>query len=224
MGIPGEDKVGVMDGVDFLHRLGLNQSLEALGRPPTEKLPEVHGKRVAVVGGGDVAIDVARCALRLGAREVHVIYRRAGDDMPAAHLPDEIEAARQEGVHFHTLVAPVEILGEDQVKGLRLQQLRLADFDETARRRPVPLGAEAYTLRVDLVIPAIGHLPDTSWNKSGDVHCKRGGTFVVNEAFATSIPGLFAAGDIRAGSIRQTITAAGDGAAAAVAAGRFLAH
>ena len=199
MGISGEDKRGVIDGIDFLRRIAGDASLHAAGIASTNHLPDVRGKRVAVVGGGDVAIDVARCALRMGAREVNVIYRRAGDDMPAAHLPDEIEAARNEGVRFHTLVNPIEILGTDVVTGVRLQQQRLADFDDTARRRPVPLGAESYTLNVDVLIPAIGQVPDLTWMTPGELATARGDTFVVNEALGTSRTGVFAAGDAISG-------------------------
>ena len=99
------------------------------GRAAT--LPDLRGKRVGIVGGGDVAIDAARVALRLGAREVHVMYRRTGDDMPATHLPEEIEGALHEGVRFHTLVNPAEVLGERSVTGVRLVRQRLAEFDNT---------------------------------------------------------------------------------------------
>ena len=167
--------------------------------PAEGPLPDVRGKRVAVVGGGDVAIDVARSSLRMGAREVHVIYRRAGDDMPAAHLPEEIEAARHEGIRFHTLVNPVEVLGNGSVAGVRLQQQRLADFDDTARRRPVPLGADAYVLDVEVLIPAIGQVPDLTWLHGSDIARGRGDTFVVDEAYATTRPGVFAAGDAVSG-------------------------
>ena len=111
LSIPGEDKEGVVDGIEFLYRIAADASMRALNLKPPGNLPVVRGKRVAVIGGGDVAIDVARTALRLGAREVHVVYRRAGDDMPAAHLPEEIAAARDEGIRFHTLANPIEVLG-----------------------------------------------------------------------------------------------------------------
>ena len=142
-----------------------------------------------------MAIDVARSALRMGAREVHVIYRRAGDDMPAAHLPEEIEAARHEGIRFHTLVNPVEVLGNGSVTGVRLQQQRLADFDDTARRRPVPLGGDSYVLNVEILIPAIGQVPDVTWLHGTDIARRRGDTFIVDDAFSTTRPGVFAAGD-----------------------------
>jgi NADH-quinone oxidoreductase subunit F len=195
LGVAGDDKQGVVDGVEFLSRVAGDSTLRAAGLPAGDPLPEVRGKRVAVVGGGDVAIDVARSALRMGAREVHVIYRRAGDDMPAAHLPEEIEAARHEGIRFHTLVNPVEVLGNGSVTGVRLQQQRLADFDDTARRRPVPLGGDSYELNVEMLIPAIGQVPDVTWLHGTDVARRRGDTFIVDDAFSTTRPGVFAAGD-----------------------------
>ena len=195
LGVAGDDKQGVIDGVEFLSRVAGEATLHAAGLPADAPLPDVRGKRVAVVGGGDVAIDVARSSLRMGAREVHVIYRRAGDDMPAAHLPEEIEAARQEGIRFHTLVNPAEVLGNGAVSGVRLQQQRLADFDDTARRRPVPLGADSYVLNVEVLIPAIGQVPDVTWLHGSEIVRHRGDTFIVDEAYATTRPGVFAAGD-----------------------------
>ena len=195
LGVAGDDKQGVIDGVEFLSRVAGEATLHAAGLPADAPLPDVRGKRVAVVGGGDVAIDVARSSLRMGAREVHVIYRRAGDDMPAAHLPEEIEAARQEGIRFHTLVNPAEVLGNGAVSGVRLQQQRLADFDDTARRRPVPLGADSYVLNVEVLIPAIGQVPDVTWLHGSEIARHRGDTFIVDEAYATTRPGVFAAGD-----------------------------
>ena len=144
MGIPGEDKNGVIHGIDFLREVAMRVvHAGRSARKSSGKVPDVKGKRVGVVGGGDVAIDAARVALRLGAREVHVMYRRTGDDMPATHLPEEIEAALHEGVRIHTLVNPVEVLGDEHVTGVRLQRQRLAEFDNTARRKPVPLRRDA---------------------------------------------------------------------------------
>jgi NADH-quinone oxidoreductase subunit F len=195
LGVTGDDKQGVFDGVEFLSRVAGDSTLRAAGLVSELPLPDVRAKRVAVVGGGDVAIDVARSALRMGAREVHVIYRREGDDMPAAHLPEEIEAARQEGIRFHTLVNPVEVLGNGSVTGVRLQQQRLADFDDSARRRPVPMGVESYVLNVEMLIPAIGQVPDLAWLQGAEIARRRGDTLVVDDAFSTTRPGVFAAGD-----------------------------
>ena len=217
LGVPGDDKSGVINGLDFLRETALESCQRVLadggaGSPPgsfmaslgakaggrdalATPLPDLRGKRVGVVGGGDVAIDAARVALRLGAREVHVMYRRTGDDMPATHLPEEIEGALHEGVRFHTLVNPAEILGDTCVTGVRLVRQRLADFDNSARRKPVAMEAESFTLPLDFVIPAVGQVPDLSWLQPESLAVTRGRTLVVNEAFVTSRPGVFAAGD-----------------------------
>jgi NADH-quinone oxidoreductase subunit F len=199
LSIPGAEKNGVIDGIEFLYRVAAESSMKALGMAPPNNVPAVLGKRVAVIGGGDVAIDVARVSLRLGAREVHVLYRRAGDDMPAVHLPEEIEAARDEGVRFHTLVNPVEVLGDANVTGLKLQQQRLADFDDSARRKPVAIGSESYVLNVEMVVPAIGQTPDVRCVAADEVKTARGDVFAVGEALETSREGVFAAGDAVAG-------------------------
>jgi NADH-quinone oxidoreductase subunit F len=195
LGVPGEDKTGVINGLDFLREVALESCQRVLGGPAAAHLPDLRGKRVGVVGGGDVAIDAARVALRMGAREVHVMYRRTGDDMPATHLPEEIEGALHEGIRFQTLVNPVEVLGERGVTGVRLMRQRLADFDNSARRKPVAMEAESFTLPLDYLIPAIGQMPDLTWLKPDQIAVTRGRTLVVNEAFATNRPGVFAAGD-----------------------------
>ena len=195
LGVAGEDKTGVINGLDFLREIALDSCRRALGGVSAANIPDLRGKRVGVVGGGDVAIDAARVALRLGAREVHVMYRRTGDDMPATHLPEEIEGALHEGIRFQTLVNPVEILGNGAVTGVRLMRQRLAEFDDTARRKPVAMESESFTLPLDFLIPAIGQTPDLSWMKPDQLTTTRGHTFVVNEAFGTSRPGVFAAGD-----------------------------
>jgi len=196
LGIPGEDKQGVIDGIDFLREVAADSWASLTGAKG--KVPDMAGKRVGVVGGGDVAIDAARVALRCGAREVHVMYRRTGDDMPAAHLPEEIEAALHEGVHIHTLVNPVEVLGNGRVSGVRLQRQRLVEFDNSARRKPAPTD-ETFTLNLDYLIPAIGQTPDLSWMKGLDLEISGSKTLVVNESYCTSRPGVFAAGDAVSG-------------------------
>jgi NADH-quinone oxidoreductase subunit F len=198
MGIPGEGKIGVIQGIDFLREVCMESCMRHLGQQVKGKIPDFKDKRVGVVGGGDVAIDVSRVALRLGAREVHVMYRRAGDDMPATHLPEEIEGALHEGVRIHTLVNPVAILGDEHVTGVKLQRQRLVDFDNTARRKPAPFG-ETYTLNVDYIIPAIGQTPDLSWMNFGEIETTRSRTFSVGEGLQTNRPGVFAAGDAVSG-------------------------
>ncbi len=199
LGIPGEENSGVLNGIDFLREVAADSWHRHDGSAQPQTLPALRGKRVGVVGGGDVAIDAARAALRLGAREVHVMYRRTGDDMPATHLPEEIEGALHEGVHLHTMVNPIEVLGSGQVTGVRLQRQRLAEFDDTARRKPVPVESEVYTLNLDFLISAIGQTPDLSCVGREELSATRAQTFVVNEAFATNRPGVFAAGDAVSG-------------------------
>jgi len=199
LGIPGEDKPGVLNGIDFLREVAADawQRYDKSTRP--QKLPDFKGKRVGVVGGGDVAIDAARTALRLGAREVHVMYRRTGDDMPATHLPEEIEGALHEGVRIHTMVNPVEVLGTGHVAGVRLQRQRLAEFDDSARRKPVPVENDDYVLNLDYLIAAIGQMPDLSWMARDELAATRSQTLVVGDTFGTDRPGVFAAGDAVSG-------------------------
>ena len=199
LGIPGEDKNGVLNGIDFLREVAADSWQRHDGSAKPQGLPDLKGKRVGVVGGGDVAIDAARTALRLGAREVHVMYRRTGDDMPATHLPEEIEGALHEGVRLHTMVNPVEVLGSDRVAGVRLQRQRLAEFDDSARRKPVPVENDAYTIPLDYLIAAIGQTPDLSWMGREELSATRAQTLIVGDTFATNRPGVFAAGDAVSG-------------------------
>jgi len=130
LGIPGEETKGVVHGTDFLRDISLSK-LDGKSHAAL-----VKGKRVAVVGGGDVAIDAARSAWRLGAKEVHVVYRRECEDMPAH--PEEVEAAIAEGIQFHFLANPNKVLGNGHVTGVVIQRQALADFDNSGRRRPTP--------------------------------------------------------------------------------------
>jgi len=185
LGIPGEDREGVLQGVDFLRET-------ALGRPP-----DVRGKRVAVVGGGNVAIDAARTAWRLGAAEVHVIYRRTRQDMPA--YEEEIEAAEQEGTVLHYLANPVRVLGPARITALEIQNQTLGEFDRSGRRRPVPVEGSTFPLTVDVLIPAIGQQPDGTCAHGSGVDFNRNATIRVGKDLATSRPGVFAAGDAVSG-------------------------
>jgi NADPH-dependent glutamate synthase beta subunit-like oxidoreductase len=159
-----------------------------------DRADDLNGKKVAVVGGGNVAIDSARMALRLGAEEVHVIYRRTREDMPA--YKGEIEAAEQEGIIYHFLVNPTRVIGDGKVTGLRLSRQTLGDFESTGRRKPVMVENSDYTLDVDVVMPAIGQMPDQSWMASDEsITVHRNGTFDVTKGLQTSRPNVFAAGD-----------------------------
>lgn len=183
LGVHGEKKQGVYHGVQLLRDI-------ALGR-----LPNLSGKRVVIVGAGDTAMDAARSALRLGAKEVHVVYRRTEHEMPA--LREEIEGAREEGIQFHFLVTPVTILGDEVVTGVRLQRQALGDFDTSGRRRPVPIPGSEFDMPCEVLVPAIGQI---TWvdDESLGVHHKA--TFEVGKAFELdTVPGVFAAGDAVSG-------------------------
>ena len=200
LGIPGEKNVGVVHGTDFLREIGVfNRRLGSGDQrlvPSTQAV--VNGKRVAVIGGGNVALDAARTAWRLGAKEVHVIYRRQREAMPA--YAEEVKAAVEEGIQFHFLANPVKVLGDGYVTGLVIQRQRLGEFDAGGRRRPIPVDGDEFTLDVDMVIPAIGQTTDTAWmQQDTGISATRSSTFVVNEALATTRSGVFAAGDAVSG-------------------------
>ncbi len=177
--IEGEDKEGVYSGVAFLRQV-------ALGSPP-----DLAGKVVGVVGGGDVAIDAARTAWRLGAKETHLIYRRHREHMPA--YKDESAAAEAEGVIFHILATPIKIVGNERVEGVICQRQTLGGFDNTGRRRPIPLPGSEFTLDLDVLIQAIGQ--ETEFEGENGVKVNRDSTLHVNEFMATTREGVFAAGD-----------------------------
>lgn len=207
LGCAGEDKDGVIGGIDMLIEVGL-------GKKPA------LGKKVAVVGGGNTAMDACRTAVRLGADKVYLLYRRTEGEMPAEKI--EISEAREEGVEFRFLVAPTEVLGDDKVTGIRLQKMQLGEPDASGRRRPVPIEGAYEELELDNIIAAIGQkvipgdAPDlsvTKWN-----------TFIADEdTLATSIPGVFAAGDAVNAGPGIAITAIGQGKKAATAINKYLA-
>jgi NADH-quinone oxidoreductase subunit F len=154
MGIAGEDLHGVYGGVEFLRDFNANEATWMSGEKSL-------GSRVAVIGGGNSAIDAARCAARMGA-EVTILYRRLRQDMPAAI--EEIEAAEHEGIKIEYLVAPTKVVGANgKVTGICLEQMKLGDFDRSGRKRPEPIEGSEYTLAVDAVIAAIGQVPDLSF-------------------------------------------------------------
>ncbi len=236
LGIPGEEKQGVVHGTDFLREIALSGDKETRRHAQADKVTLssdvtlspchhvtmselVKGKRVAIVGGGDVAVDAARSAWRLGAREVHVIYRRQRQDMPA-HA-EEIEAAIHEGIQFHYLANPVRVLGEDHLTGVVVQRQRLAEFDNSGRRRPTPAEGNEFTLDVDVLIPAIGQTTDLAWLSEGNIETTKASTFAVQEAFNTTRPGVFAAGDAVSGPA-TVIQAVAHGNLVAVAVDHWL--
>ena len=187
LGIPGEDAQGVRQGVEFLREVNLTGKTQV-------------GKKVAIIGGGNVAIDVARCAVRLGAEDVSIVYRRTRKEMPA--WEEEIAAAEAEGVNIAYLAAPQEVLTKDgAVTGLRCIKMELSDQDSSGRRRPIPVPGSEYDLDIDQLIPAIGQRPDLSGIEGVDgVAFSRWGTTEVDPVtYATGREGVFAGGDVQSG-------------------------
>jgi heterodisulfide reductase subunit A-like polyferredoxin len=208
LGIPGEDKDGVIQGVEFLRRRNLGEPLTV-------------GQRLAVIGGGNVAIDVACTARRLGS-EVTIVYRRSREEMPAfAH---EIEQATCEGVEIVYLAAPLRVVtGKDgKVAGLICQKMELGEPDASGRRRPVPIEGAEFELPVDMIVPAIGQEAARGPLADCGVKLSRWGTIEVNEVtYETSRPGVFAAGDVHTGPW-IAIEAVGGGIEAAESIHRYL--
>ena len=187
LGIPGEKAKAVFEGVDFLREVNLT------GKAPV-------GKKVAIIGGGNVAIDVSRCAVRLGADEVNIVYRRTRAEMPA--WEEEIQAAEAEGVKISYLSAPQEVLATDgKVTGLRCIRMELGETDSSGRRRPVPIPGSEYEIEIDQLIPAIGQRPDLSALKDlTGLSFSRWGTIEVDPVtYSTEREGVFAGGDFQTG-------------------------
>ncbi|MGD0111220.1 MAG: NADH-quinone oxidoreductase subunit NuoF [Armatimonadota bacterium] len=185
LGIPGEDLPGVMHAINLLR--DANLALMDKG-----EMPKI-GKKVAVIGGGNAAIDAARTAVRVGAKEVHIVYRRTRDEMPAQ--PKEIAEAIQEGVQMHFLAGPKQVLGKRRVTGLECYQMELKEFDRSGRRRPVQVEGADFTLDVDTVIAAIGQSVESSVSKSPLTVDRWGQIEVDPRTLATNIPGVYAGGD-----------------------------
>lgn len=217
LGIPGENFGRVYSANEFLTRVNLMKAYQ-FGVFAT---PVSIGKKVAVVGGGNVAFDCSRVALRMG-KEVTLVYRRTEHEMPARI--DEVHHAKEEGVIFKELTQPVEIIGDEKgfVKGLACIKMELGEPDATGRRRPVPVKDSRFVLDVDMVIVAIGQNPNPLLPKSvPKLATNKDGTIVVDENLMTSIPGIFAGGDIATGA-DTVIQAMGAGKKAAQSIVRFL--
>ncbi len=189
MGIPGEELKGVYGGVEFLRDFNAQESVWTKGE-------KTLGSKVAVIGGGNSAIDAARCATRLGA-EVILLYRRERRDMPAA--AEEIIAAEDEGIRFEFLVAPVTITEKNgRVSGIVCRRMKLGAFDRSGRKKPVPIEQPEYTINVDAVIAAIGQVPDMTFvPKESGVSINRRNCFDLAEGSAsrTTNPRFYAGGD-----------------------------
>lgn len=198
--IPGEDLRGVVHGLDFLRDVNLKRNIRI-------------GDKVAVIGGGNTAIDAARSVLRLGAGKVTILYRRTIDDMPAD--PREIREAIEEGVEIIELVAPVRIIGKDRVEGIECQRMKLGEFDSSGRRQPKVIKGSEFVFETDMVIPAVSQTSDLPFINKDEVELTKWGTFVTDrETMMTKLRGVFAGGDVVRGS-DTAITAIADGKNAA---------
>lgn len=212
MGIPGENFRGIMSSNEYLTRV----NLMGAGRPGW-MTPVVRGKRVAVIGGGNTAMDSCRTARRMGADEVYIVYRRSEAEMPAR--VEEVHHAKEEGVKFLTLHNPVEYLGdsEGKVRAMRLQRMELGEPDASGRRSPVPVEGDIVEMPVDEVIVSVGVSPNPLIPDSIEgLEVTRRGTLEVDENLETTMPMLFAGGDIVRGGA-TVILAMGDGRHAAAA-------
>ncbi len=218
MGIEGENLNGVYSANEFLTRVNLMKAY----RFPDYDTPIKRGKRVIVVGGGNVAMDAARSALRLGADEVSIVYRRGEDELPARK--EEIENAKEEGVVFSLLTNPVRILeGENMtVKGVECIKMELGEPDESGRRRPVPVEGSEFVIDADIVIIAIGTSPNPMiLSGSEGLEVGSRGTIVVDDSGNTSLKNVCAGGDAVTGAA-TVISAMGAGKLAAKTINEYL--
>lgn len=217
MNIPGENYVGVFSANEFLTRVNLMKAyLEDADTP-------VHrGKRVAVIGGGNVAMDAARSALRLGADKVYIVYRRSEAELPARK--EEVEHAKEEGVEFKLLTNPIEILGDENfvVTGLKCNEMELGEPDASGRRRPVVKENSEFTIDVDAVIMSIGTSPNPLIkNTTPDLSVQSWGGIIVDEDGFTGKEGVYAGGDAVSGAA-TVILSMGAGKRAAEAIDKFI--
>jgi len=204
MGVPGEDLTGVLDAIEFLS---------------TER-SKIKGK-IVVVGGGNSAVDSARVALRRGAQEVHILYRRERRDMPA--IPEEVEAAEDEGIHIHCLTLPTKILGENgRVVGVECVRMDLEEFDRDGRRVPRPAEGSEHAIKADAVVVAIGQKPDPPIVQSSQITLTEKRTIAAHpRTLETSLGGVFAGGDAVGGE-GTVIEAISAGQKAALSIKRYL--
>ena len=219
LGIPGENLGGIYSANEFLIRINLMKSYKF----PEYDTPIRVGKHVAVIGGGNVAMDSARCALRLGAEQVCIIYRRSREEIPAR--AEELLNAEEEGVTCKFLASPSRFLGDEQgrVKGIELVTMKLGEPDESGRRRPVPIKGSETVIEIDTVIVAVGRTPNPIIQSvTKGLKTTPRGTIVANEETGeTSLEGVFTGGDIMTGEA-TVISAMGTGKRAATAIHMYL--
>ncbi len=217
MRVPGENMNGVYSANEYLTRINLMKAYKE-----DSDTPIFRAKNVAVVGGGNVAMDAARCAKRMGAENVYIVYRRGEAELPARK--EEVHHAKEEGIEFHLLTAPVEVVGNEDfwVTGLKCQKMELGEPDASGRRRPVPIEGSEYILDTDAVIVAIGTSPNPLIRSTTPgLETNRRGCIVADEVGATSKDGVFAGGDAVTGAA-TVILAMGAGKSAAVAMDEYI--
>ncbi|MGD6807700.1 MAG: NADPH-dependent glutamate synthase [Candidatus Bathyarchaeia archaeon] len=218
LNVPGENLNGIYSANEFLIRVNLMKSYNF----PQSKTPIRVGKKVAVIGGGNVALDAARCALRLGAETVTVVYRRTRNEMPARQ--EEIENAEEEGIVFKWLATPVKFIGDDQgnVKAMETVSMRLCDADDSGKHRVAPIDGSEATVDVDTVIVAIGRTPNPIiQGTTPGLKTVQGGIIASDECFKTSLEGVYVGGDIATGEA-TVISAMGSGKIAAKSIHEYL--
>ncbi|MEM3356409.1 MAG: NADPH-dependent glutamate synthase, partial [Candidatus Bathyarchaeia archaeon] len=218
LGVPGENLGGIYSANEFLIRVNLMKSYAF----PVYDTPIRIGKHVAVIGGGNVAMDSARSALRLGAEEVCIVYRRSREEMPARK--EEIENAEEEGIICKFLANPTRFIGDEKgwVKQMECIRMELGPPDESGRRRPVPVKGSEFVMDVDTVIVAIGRTPNPIIQRTTEgLAVTKWGTILVDENGKTSLEGVYAGGDIVTGEA-TVISAMGAGKKAAKAIHQYL--
>ncbi|MFC1634279.1 NADPH-dependent glutamate synthase [Planctomycetota bacterium] len=222
MRIEGESLVGVYSANEYLTRANL---MKAYSYGSGSDTPIARSKIVAVIGGGNVAMDSARTALRLGAEKVYLIYRRTEKEMPARI--EEVHHAKEEDIEFHILQSPKRILGDENshVTAIECLKFELGEPDDSGRRRPIPIEGSEFIIELDTVIMAIGNKPNPLISKTmPKLEITRWGTIVVDEeTMATSVPGVYAGGDIVSGAA-TVILAMGQGRIAAEGINQYLAN
>ena len=213
MNIPGENLIGVMSSNEYLTRVNLMDAAN-----PESDTPVLQGKKVAVIGGGNTAMDSVRTARRLGAERAMIVYRRSEEEMPAR--VEEVKHAKEEGVEFMTLHNPIEYIGDERgrVKQMRLQKMELGEPDASGRRRPVAIEGAIDTIDVDEVIVSVGVSPNPLIPRAfSGLEVSKWGTIVVDQdTMRSALPNVYAGGDIVRGGA-TVILAMGDGRKAAAA-------
>lgn len=217
MKMPGENLKGVYSANEFLTRINLMKAYKDGVDTPIQ-----HAKRAVIVGGGNVAMDAARCAKRLGVEEVSIVYRRSLEELPARK--EEVEHAMEEGINFELLTNPIQVLGDEQgwVKGMECVRMELGEPDASGRRRPIAVEGSNFIMDIDCMIMAIGTSPNPLIRSTTEgLEANKHGCIVANKDGLTSLPGVYAGGDAVTGAA-TVILAMGAGKKAAHAIDEYL--